>query len=507
MNPIDMVVTDLNCENLGISRLALMESAGKSLSDEIAKIATFNFSKPVKIAIFTGSGGNGGDGLVAARHLLNRGYEVELYMLSQDFKDSNALKNFEIIKNLKPMLSRLKINSIDDLDNDFKDYIIIDAILGTGIKGKLKNKVKNIIELINNSAGFTISVDVPSGLDPLTGDVYDIAIIPEYTVSFHKVKTGVKIAGEEKVGGIVISDIGIPIEAEYFTGSGDLLRLKNRNESSHKGNNGKVLIIGGSLDYHGAPAIAGMSALKSGADLVYIASPESASDNIKSFSPNFIVNELEGDYLNLKNLDDILKDVDKVDSVLIGPGAGLNEETGKLLNILVSKIKKPLVLDADALKLVELSLIKNKENLIITPHLFEFKSFFSKLINDDDLNLNFKEDDYEYNKEKILKFQSITRNIKGTVILKGHYDLVLNNKKLKINKTGNPGMTVGGTGDALAGLSVSLLSQDISSYDAGILAIYLNGRAGDLAESKLGDGFLATDILEYYGPLMGEIIK
>ncbi|WP_263641030.1 NAD(P)H-hydrate epimerase [Methanobrevibacter arboriphilus] len=152
MDPIDMVVTDINCEDLGLSRLCLMENAGKCLSDEIATISTFTFSKPVKIAIFTGSGGNAGDGFVAARHLLNRGFEVEIFMLTspKDIKSIDAQINFEILENMVPRISRLNItelNDSNDIDNielakseSFSEYIIIDGILGTGIKGDLRKK-------------------------------------------------------------------------------------------------------------------------------------------------------------------------------------------------------------------------------------------------------------------------------------------------------------------------------------------------------------------------------
>lgn len=519
-----MMVTDLNCEYLGLSRLCLMESAGKSLSEEIAKIAVFTFSKPVKVAIFTGSGGNAGDGFVAARYLLNRGYEVEIFMLTEEDKIHSeiAKTNFDIITNMEPRISHLTVHRLIDVndiyefeianDDSSNEYIIVDAILGTGIKGKLKSKVKKVIDVINNAEGLKISVDVPSGLDPLTGEIIDVAVKPEYTVTFHKIKTGVKIAGEDKVGGLVTCDIGIPIEAELFVGFGDLIKLKNRGIHSHKGNNGKILIVGGSKEYSGAPAIAGMSAISSGADMVYVAAPDSASLAIKASSPDLIVKSLKGDYLSYKHSEKILEMVKDVDAVLLGPGASLDKDTGKLFNILVSKIDKPLVLDADALKLVDLSLIKDKENLILTPHLFEFKNFFSKVIEELDINvkdlkLSLNTYDYHESNKNISIFQNIVKSIKGTVIIKGQYDLIIKSNKFKINKTGNPGMTVGGTGDALSGLVTSLLSQDLETFDAASLGIYLNGRAGDLAMNKQGFGFSATDITDYIGALMANIIK
>ena len=505
MHPMDMMVTDYNCEYLGLSRLCLMESAGKSLAEEVGKIAVYTFSKPVKVVIFTGSGGNGGDGFVAARYLLNRGYDVDVYMLKDNIHSSEARTNFEILENMKPRLSRLNIYNLKTLqdingcevaNSTDSEYVIVDGLLGTGIKGSLQTNIRRAIEIINESKGIKISVDVPSGMDPLTGNVDDLAVIPDYTISFHKIKTGVRNAEEEVVGGLVTADIGIPFEAEYFVSYGDFLRLKNRTLSSHKGNNGRLLIVGGSADYSGAPAIAGMAAIGAGADLVYVASPEKSAEAIKSTSPDLIVKSLEGDKLSLSHLDEILKISDNVDAVLMGPGAGIDDETSKLFNVLASKIKKPIVMDADSLKQVELSLIKNREDIILTPHIFEFKSFFNV---ENDLKLDIDSYDFKKVDENITQFQQIARRIKGTVIVKGQYDLILQGTKFRINKSGNPGMTVGGTGDALAGIVTGLLSQGLNTFDCACLGVFINGLAGDRAYDEKGNGFSATDLVSYIG--------
>lgn len=505
MRPIDMMVTDFNCEYLGLSRLCLMESAGKSLAEEIGKIAVYTFSKPVKIVIFTGSGGNGGDGFVAARYLLNRGYDVDIYMLKDNIRSAEAKINFDILQNMHPRLSHLTIynlKTLEDIDNtevnknSKGEYIIVDGLLGTGIKGKLQTNIKRAIEVINKSNGIKISVDVPSGMDPLNGEVSDLAVIPDYTISFHKIKDGVRHADEKCVGGLVTADIGIPFEAEYFVSYGDFLRLKNRDSSSHKGNNGRLLIIGGSNDYSGAPAIAGMAAIGAGADLVYVATPEKSAEAIKATSPDLIVKSLEGDKLSLSHADEILSIVDDVDAVLMGPGAGIDDETSNLFNVLATKIKKPIILDADSLKQVNLSLIKNREDIILTPHIFEFKSFFNV---SDDLKLDINSYDFKKVDENISEFQKITGQIKGTVLVKGKYDLILSGTRFRINKSGNAGMTVGGTGDALAGICASLLAQGLNSFDSAALGVFINGVSGDRAYDDKGNGFSATDLVSYIG--------
>ncbi|MEE1129873.1 MAG: NAD(P)H-hydrate dehydratase [Methanobrevibacter sp.] len=508
MHPIDMMVTDYNCEYLGLSRLCLMESAGKSLAEEVGKIAVYTFAKPVKVVIFTGSGGNGGDGFVAARYLLNRGYDVDIYMLKDNIRSNDAKTNFEILKNMKPRLSRLNIfnlktlediNSCEVARSKDSEFVIVDGLLGTGIKGKLQINIKRAIEVINESSGVKISVDVPSGMDPLTGEVSDLAVVPDYTISFHKIKTGVRNAEEEDVGGLVTADIGIPFEAEYFVNYGDFLRFNTRDASSHKGNNGRLLVVGGSKDYSGAPAIAGRAAIGAGADLVYVAAPKMAAEAIKATSPDLIVKSLEGNNLSLNHLDELLSLSEKVDAVLIGPGAGIDEETSKLFNVLVTKIKKPIVLDADSLKQVEISLIKNREDIILTPHIFEFKSVFKVT---DDLKLDIDSYDFAKVDENITQFQQITRQIRGSVIIKGQYDLILSGSRFKINKSGNAGMTVGGTGDALAGIATSLLSQGLSSFDSASLAAFINGLAGDEVYNDKGNGFSATELVSYIGSVI-----
>jgi NAD(P)H-hydrate epimerase len=490
-----------------------MESAGKSLAEEVGKIAVYTFSKPVKVVIFTGSGGNGGDGFVAARYLLNRGYDVDIYMLKDNVRSPYSRTNLDILMNMKPRLSRLNIynlKTLEDIDScelaegGDDEYVIVDGLLGTGIRGKLQTNIRRAIEIINESKGVKISVDVPSGMDPLTGEVSDLAVVPDYTISFHKIKDGVRDAEEELVGGLVTADIGIPFEAEYFVNYGDFLRLKNRDEKSHKGNNGRMLVIGGSSDYSGAPAIAGMAAIGAGCDLVYVAAPEKAADAIKSTSPDLIVKSLEGGTLALAHAEELLELSGKVDAVLIGPGAGIDDETSKLFNVLVSKIKKPIVLDADSLKQVEMKLIKNRDDIILTPHIFEFRSFFNV---GDDLKLDI--DSYDFNRvdENITEFQQISRQIKGTVIVKGQYDLILSGTRFRINKSGNSGMTVGGTGDALAGICTGLFAQGLDSFDSACLGVFINGLAGDKAYEEKGNGFSATYLVSYIGNVIKDGIR
>ncbi len=484
MTPKDMMAIDSNAEDLGIPKSSLMENAGKTVADHI--IDTLD---PCKIVIFTGTGGNGGDGLVAARHLLNNGYTVELFFIGRPdrIKSPETLQNWTAIQNINSGLNSLKVEVIEDSSSLKKVAapVIVDALLGTGIKGKLKEPISSAIDLINESEGIKIAVDVPSGLDPLTGDVHDKAVEADFTLTFHKIKIGLKKAAVKYVGNIILYDIGIPAEAEVFLGKGDLLRLKRRNAASHKGNNGRVLVVGGSRDYSGAPTLAAHAAFKSGVDLVHVACPQSVAPAIRSYSPDFIVHTLSEDIIVEGDVEKIIELSKNVDSIVIGCGMGRDKETASALNKLVKKIKKPVIFDADALKLLDTQLInKMEKDVVVTPHSAEFKALFGL-------------DIPEELKNKMEIISKTSNENKCVVLLKGVLDIISNGKKTRLNKTGNPGMTVGGTGDCLAGLVGGLLAKGHDGFEAACLGAYINGRAGDMATVKYEYHFTATDMMKY----------
>ncbi len=480
MTPKDMMVAEGNAEDMGIPKSVLMENAGKSVAYYI--ISNLD---PCKVTIFTGTGGNGGDGFVAARHLMNNGYTVDLKLLGSHIKSPETLQNWIAIKNISSGLNSLKLEMIQDYSSLQKvdSAVIMDAMLGTGIRGKIREPISTAIDVINQSKGIKLAVDVPSGLDPLTGEVPDKAIESDFTLTFHKIKTGLKKAKIRYVGNIIVFDIGIPTEAETFLGKGDLLRLKMRDPASHKGNNGSVLVVGGSHDYSGAPTLAGLSAFKSGVDLVYVACPESVAPSIRSYSPDLIVNTLYHDFIIEEDVGKILELSKKVDSLVIGCGMGIEEETESALNEMVEDIQKPMLMDADALKLLDLDLIKDHK-VIITPHSAEFKALFDLKA---PKNLE----------ERIEAVSKVAAENNCVVLLKGVVDLISNGEKTRLNKTGNPGMTVGGTGDCLAGVTGGLLAKGHDAFEAACLGAYINGRAGDMALEKYEYHFMASDMIKY----------
>jgi len=481
----EMKTLEINSEYYRVSRLQLMENAGKTVANEIS--ARFN-PENSRILILCGLGGNGGDGLVAARHLLNKGFKVKVLIAGKtaNIKDECARKNFRALKNLHDKIEILEIHDssmIPDLEAD----IIVDALLGIGLKGRIKPPILQLVKKINEVKAFKIAIDVPTGINSDTGQVLGEAVKANLTITFHKAKPGLFIA-REYAGEIIVKDIGLPIEFEYYTGPGDVLAVtKPRPLSSHKGDFGRLLIIGGSETYSGAPALVALAALRTGVDLTYIAVPKRTAYSISSFSPNLITIKLEGSHLNPKNLPVIRREMERATALVVGPGLGLHPETSSAVKEIIKaseELKKPLILDADGLKVFAEEKRRLEVPSVLTPHAGEFKLLSG----------------YELSQklwERAEEVRKMALELNVTVLLKGPVDIISNGEKTKFNFTGNPAMTVGGTGDVLSGVVGGLLAQGFPPFEAAVAGAFVNGAAGDFAYREKGFHIVATDLLKW----------
>lgn len=423
-----------------MSTQVVMENAGKAVAEYC-----MNYDD---IAVFCGNGNNGGDGLVAARILKNAGKKVSVFILEGNRSRLNELN----LKKLKGKVNALEsARGLPDL-NQFD--LIIDALLGVGVKGEVREPIAGIIGKINESRAYKISVDVPSAYKVKANKV----------ISLH----------EKKVEGAVVVDIGIPKEAELYCGPGDVyLALPERKSESHKGDFGRLLVVGGSKNYVGTTTLVAEAALKVGVDLVTILTPAYAAERIP-FNPNLMVRPLASrDFLTPNDVDAIL--AMNYDAMVIGNGMGREEESRKALQEILDKNNKPAVVDADALSIMDKQWIK--ENMILTPHHGEFKRLFG----------------VEGNESTTGEMAQAT---KATIVLKGRIDVVSNGIITRLNKTGNPAMTKGGSGDALAGITGGLLAQNKNLMNSACAGAFLNGLAGDIAYRKLDVSMNATDIIE-----------
>ncbi len=267
--------------------------------------------------------------------------------------------------------------------------------------------------------------------------------------------------------------------------------LGKRSRESHKGDNGRVLVIGGSEDYVGAPALAGMAALRSGADYVVVACPSNAAWSINALYPDLITKKLEGEFINWDNISDLIELSENFDVVLIGSGMGVEESTMDVVKELVERIPDFKVIDADGLKA-----LKEAEfvNAVMTPHQREFEMMA-------------EEDISGRNKEyKAGLLQAYTK--KDTVILlKGSTDIIASDEKVAYNRTGNPGMTIAGTGDVLAGITAGFLAQSKDMFKSAVNAAYLNGKVGDYLLRHKGYGFTASDMIGLIPAVKKDIIR
>ena len=441
---IEFQILDINADYYGLDFFELMTNAG----DQVAKYVRENIEKSIPVKFFCGHGNNGGDGFMAAGILKDEGFNVEIYYVKEPKKDTSK-KAFETFKgNIR------KIKKIPDIVD--KSVIIVDCLLGSGVVGQPRSPYKEIIGELNQFENI-ISVDVPSGFGT------SISVKPLQTITFHERKIGMT---QGNCGEIIVVDVGFSSDIDELTGPGELLLFPKFDSKKHKGQNGKVAIIGGGK-YSGAAALSAIGAYRSGVDLVHVFVPEVSYDQVSSFAPELIVHKLKGNRINESVLS--LIGNDKFDSVVIGPGMGKNNKSFEAVQGIIDSFDN-VVIDADAIDIYNF----RKSNILLTPHSGELT------------RLNVEND-----RSSLMGF---AKSNHVSLLLKGEKDFITNGNYFKINTTGHPRMAVGGTGDLLSGLCGGLMAKGLTSFEAGRLAAYVLGKAGELCYDEYGAGFLPTDL-------------
>lgn len=481
ITPEEMVSLEANAEYLGVSLLQLMECAGKAVADLVG-----NLKPEGKVTVYAGNGRNGGDGMVAARHLASKGFHVTLILVGGEERVTDPVVSANW-RALKAMTESVKLIIARDSTQIplIEADIIIDALLGIGVKGKLKPPILQAVKAVNRLKGFKVAVDVPTGVDADTGEILGKAVKANVTVTFHRVKTGLTKA-RKYAGKIHVVDIGIPPEAETYAGPGDVVKVRRtRPSDAHKGDFGRLLVIGGSPVYSGAPALAALAALETGVDLAYIAAPREAALAISSYSPNLITFKLEGECLSPKHLKLLRPLVERCTALILGPGLETKKESLRALPriLALSEIYgKPILLDADGLKLFARLGRKAKTACVLTPHRGEFK-----LLTGVEPSGSLEEVGEEVRKA--------AERFNATILLKAPVDIISDGARVKYNKTGGPAMTAGGTGDVLAGIVGGFLAMGVQPFEAAVAGAFINGSVGDLAYKRKGHHLKATDLL------------
>ena len=478
--------------NEPIASIDLMERAAFQLFKWIKKHVDVTH----KIYIFTGLGNNGGDGLVLARLLHVKGYDVSVYIIRYADKTSADFGlNYQRLKELED-LSISDVKTKNDFPEIQPDDIIVDAIFGSGLARPVKGFIADVIHYINRVNALKIAVDIPSGLfadtysDPKEGAI----VRADYTLSFQMPKLAFLQPGNDQfVGRCKTLDIGLSADfinktaTSYFLMQKRDIRpmLKTRRKFDHKGNYGHALLIAGGYGKMGAAILASRACLRSGVGLLHTHVPKAAIQIMQTATPETMLS-----IDRYENYFSEIPDLSLFNAIGIGPGLGMEHQSQMALKLLIQEFQHPIVFDADALNI----LAENKtwlsfipKNSILTPHPKEFERLVGKWSND-------------FEKLELLKSFSFKHSV--FVVLKGAYTVTcFPDGNFYFNSTGNPGMATAGSGDVLTGLVTGLLAQGYLPGIAAVVGVYLHGLAGDLASKKTGfEAMLAGDLIEHIGP-------
>lgn len=487
-------------EWFGLPGIVLMENAGRAVAEKA--VALLGEPKGKIVFIVCGRGNNGGDGYVAARWLHNCGARVKLFMAM----DRTVVKG-DALTQLETAL-RMGIECFDHTEPRglekariavaFAD-LVIDALAGIGLHGELSTIYKESIELMNSAGKKILAIDIPSGVDVDTGAVREKAVQAMATVTFGLPKPGLLLQpGAACAGEIVVAPIGIPqelltaatIRQTLITPEYVASRLPRREADAHKGSQGHVLAVAGSRGLSGAAFLAAQGALRAGAGLVTVAVPESIRNVMEMKTTEAMTLELPETLAGGLGAEAIQRVQDfsaRASVILLGPGLGRHEETLAAVREMVRTLERPLVLDADALY----AMAGHNEILaaagglaVLTPHPGEMARL---------TGLSVK----QIQTDRLGSARRAAAEWNSIVVLKGSRTVVaFPDGELFVNPTGNPAMATGGTGDVLAGMIAALIAQGLSSHDAAVLAVYLHGRAGDLAAAGRIVGMTALDLVE-----------
>lgn len=486
-------------EEIGLPGVVLMENAGAKVVEEIVTTVP---SKHSKVLILCGGGNNGGDGFVIARRLFDLGFSPSLFLLANPEKiNSDAHVHFRAFQN-RGMSHKvwdeeqfaLQLNNAD---------IIIDALLGTGVKGEVREPIRTAIEMVNRRQGnsLVISVDIPSGLNSDDGKAEGPAIIADKTITFVFPKKGFFLQdGPLHVGNWKAVDISVPPSIVNDLGlrlpkviTGELVKasIPQRRPNGHKGTFGHVLVIGGSRPYVGAPLFSAKAALNSGAGLVTLAFPETIYPSVAAQCPEALLWPLpdQDGHLTEKSIQILSSRINQFDCVAVGPGLSrFNEGTVFIKSLLSILTGQPIVIDADALYFIrdDIPMLRQYNgSVLLTPHPGEMATIGGKSVKQ-----------IEENRLGIAQSFALENNV--WVLLKGHRPVIATpSGELFINPYGNDALGKGGSGDVLTGVIASFLAQGATPEQALISASYVHARGGEeKAKEQSHYGVMPFDIIQ-----------
>jgi len=477
VTPQQMNSIDSRAKEMGVPSLILMENAAAAVVGELPADAK-------SFLVVCGSGNNGGDGYAIARLLYCAGKTVHILKCDEPKTDDSKI-NYKIAVDLNIPFVTL---------SDTSEYdVIVDALLGTGLNGTVRNREREIIDYINNSGSFICSVDMPSGTDGKSGLTCGISVKADKTITFALYKQGQ--LWTDNTGKLVLKNISIPPEAieqeriQTYVLDYPFIKglLPERASDAHKGSCGKLLVVAGSEGMTGAARLCCEASLRMGTGLLRLAIPKSLNIVMEKTlieAMTLPVNEHEG-AIDVTSAEQILPYLKASDALLIGCGLSTKDGAKEAFRRIVEECKLPMVIDADGLNILaeNLDLINGKD-AVITPHIVEFSRLSGLSV----------EEIYTDRVKAALDF-ALKYNV--TTVLKGKGTVIaLPDGHSYINNTGNEGMATGGSGDVLAGMIASLIGQGLSTGDAAVAGVFLHGLCGDIAKEYKGVfSMLPTDMI------------
>ncbi len=499
-------------EEIGVPGVVLMENAGTATA-RIIQTELEDIKDPT-VYVFCGKGNNGGDGFVVARHLWNEGIFVKVFCVVEENQISgDARINYNILKKMNIPIEFVRTKEDLESINTTHPDLIVDALLGTGIKGAVKGFLKDVIDFINqNLETQIVSVDIPSGLNANSPVIPGSAIRADITVTMALPKRcHVMFPARSCVGELFIADIGIP---PFVLNKDDVkvsilededIVLPYRYDDTHKYECGKVAILAGSKGYTGAAALTSQAALKIGAGLVILGIPESMNPIMEQKLTEVITRplpETAQQTIGKKSLPAIKELIDWCDVLAIGPGLGRTPEVQETVISILKECTKPVVIDADALFALAnhprlLQELSAGRDWVLTPHLGEFRRFFPESSKEEMSTL------------RIEKAQQFASDFHVVLLLKGAPSLVaLPDQRVLINSTGNSGLASGGTGDVLTGFIAGLLAQGFSPDEAAYTGNFIHGLTADyIVEEETTYTLLAGELIDYLGSALNDFLN
>lgn len=502
LTPSEAAALDRESQGRGIDAASLMERAGREVAR--AAVAVAGGVSGRRVVVACGKGNNGGDGLVAARHLARWGIRPTVVMLQpaealREPAASNFRRLGEADVRARPFSPATLARELARAD------VAVDAIFGTGFLGSPEGEWARAIGGLNEWGGPVVAVDIPSGVNGETGAVEGVVVTADVTVTFGAAKLGIELLpGALHAGLVEVVDIGFPhdlLRADvWLTEVEDVAAmLPARPPDTHKRDAGVVVVIGGSRLMTGAVSLMGEAAYRAGAGLVSMAVPEGILPVVQTAlrETTFIPLRATGAGTVAGPVDRLDEVVRSADAVAIGPGMTTNEETGAFIRSFVRACPVPIVVDADGLNAFAgrtSELADRRADAILTPHAGEFARLAGITAAD-------------VGADRVGHARKLASEVQATVLLKGSRTVIASpDGKIRINPTGGPHLATGGTGDVLTGMIAGLVARGLAPLDAATAAAYLHGVAGAIAGRDKGEGAMAGDVLSHVPDAIGEVL-